>query len=1114
MTPDRYAQIQKAFLELRELDEQAQVERLAKLNRANPSVADEVTAMIEAERGAGSFMDKPLVNRDQRIEIETQDLNQKETDSAKETETPTHIGPYRVLQKIGEGGHGVVFMAEQLQPIRRKVAIKWIKRGMDSEMILARFEAEWQALAMMKHPSIANVIEAKSTENGQPYFVMELVHGIPIDEFCDQNKLTLLDRLAIFQQVCGAVHHAHQKGIIHRDIKPANVLITTDSGKPLAKVIDFGIAKALHMPLTEKTMFTEYGQIVGTLEYMSPEQALMSQTGIDVRSDVYSLGVLLYLLLTGETPVSRQELLRDGIWELKNILQSTQPKTPSTRITSRTDPQRWRDHAAGDSNWAKKLSGDLDWITMKAIAREPEHRYDSAADFASDIDRFLEDDAIEARPPSHWYKFQKFVRRNRIAATSAAIVGASILASIVALSLGYSQSQKNLADVIAANELIEEKSTQLGKALGKSEDFSRQLSKSLLRQTYENAWQSAIAGNYEDAKAQLEKVSEENRSQAWNLSMSLVKQYQLPVFRTGFESNIRVLAVDNLANRIAIINTASEIEIWDAASLELLHKLQLPAAIYTAISFSDRDSLLAGCAGKALVRVDLNGETYREVSELQFGSIRAIDYDENRKSWWLTTGSNLLYEASENNLEQKSKFQLSERIRHLAVSPDGNYVAVGSVKGNLFVVDTSASEYITTLKGQGNEVAALRWMNDSILTADVAGNAFEFAISDFNKLEKPANLKQVLKTPPQPIAGTFGSDAALFSAQLDGSVWWLSSTEQVPLRIFSDAARQLTWLNSLDRLFVAHPDGRICVLDRQEIMFRKNLASLPFQIAGGSASIEANIAATSHADGSLKTWNTSTGAQLQSVLMHTQEPLELDINTSGSKLASVGLDRKMLICELPDLKLEHRLNVSWGVRCTAFSPNGKFIAGPSDAEISKGKREGTIDIWDVKTGKAIQRLAGHQNWVLKMQFVREDELASLSVDGTVKIWSVSSGECIQTIDFSALGDASCIAINATNGEISLGHSDGVISVWDRDSGELLRSTIVAGGPLAGLSLIGIDGSTLMVAIENQNELLLIDRQLNTIASLTSGVGPIKAFRSRHNSVLLVGKSGLTKLLRL
>ena len=460
MTPEQYQAIQDAYLEIRECGAKLREAKMVELQNRTPELASQVRQLLNSESGDSSFLEKPLVQRNEKLELETKDIRQTIEETV---ELPKHIGPYRILQKIGEGGHGVVFMAEQSKPIRRKVAIKWIKPGMDSKMILARFEAERQALAMMNHPSIANVLDADTTESGHPYFVMELVHGVPIDQFCNDNQLSLNERLKLFQQVCSAVHHAHRKGIIHRDIKPGNVLVTVESGMPLAKVIDFGIAKALHMPLTEKTMYTEYGQIIGTLEYMSPEQALMSQSGIDVRSDVYSLGVLLYLLITGETPLSKNELLKKGIWELKNVLQNTRPETPSLRITSNDDPQRWRDHSQSPKTWLGHVKGDLDWVTMKALAKEPDNRYDSAADLDHDVENYLRGESVVARPPTTWYKLTKFVRRNRVAALISATLITAMLFSICALAWGYYQSQKSLIVVSDANKLVNEKAVALEK---------------------------------------------------------------------------------------------------------------------------------------------------------------------------------------------------------------------------------------------------------------------------------------------------------------------------------------------------------------------------------------------------------------------------------------------------------------------------------------------------------------------------------------------------------------------------------------------------------------------------------------------------------------------------
>lgn len=410
MDLEDYQKLQAIFHEIFALEEGAREKRLDELRSESPQMFPRIVELLKSQKTDSGFLSRALVQRNLEMEMKTYEWAH---DQAQSDPIPKTIGRYRILQKIGEGGHGVVYMAEQVSPIRRRVAVKCVKRGMDSQMILARFDAERQALALMSHPSIANVVDANETDDGQPYFVMELVHGIPIGQFCEDNELNLPERLELFCQVCDAVHHAHRKGVIHRDIKPSNVLVTVESGKPLAKVIDFGIAKAMHAPLTEKTMYTEYGQIVGTLEYMSPEQALMSQAGIDVRSDVYSLGVLLYLLLTGETPLSKSQLLKKGIWELQNMLQNSRPETPSLRITTGSQALRWRDKAHKPAAWLTRVKGDLDWITMKALAKEPEQRYDSAAQFGADVQNYLTGEAVSARPPTLRYRVSKFVKRNR-----------------------------------------------------------------------------------------------------------------------------------------------------------------------------------------------------------------------------------------------------------------------------------------------------------------------------------------------------------------------------------------------------------------------------------------------------------------------------------------------------------------------------------------------------------------------------------------------------------------------------------------------------------------------------------------------------------------------------
>jgi serine/threonine protein kinase/tetratricopeptide (TPR) repeat protein len=349
------------------------------------------------------------------------------------------IGPYKLLEQIGEGGMGLVFMAEQTHPVRRKVALKVLKPGMDTRQVVARFEAERQALAIMDHPHIARVFDAGTTggepgcvSSGRPYFVMELVRGVPITEYCDQRRLTTRERLELFALVCQAVQHAHQKGIIHRDLKPSNVLITQHDTVAVPKVIDFGIAKATTGPLTERTLFTNFAQLLGTPLYMSPEQAEMSGLDVDTRSDVYSLGVMLYELLTGTTPFESETLRKVGLDEMRRLIREDEPPTPSRRLSTlsaqacSTVSER---RGVDGRRLARMLCGDIDWIVMRALEKDRNRRYESASAFAADVQRYLKDEPVEACPPSAGYRLHKYVRRNRRPLMMVGIVAVALMAA-------------------------------------------------------------------------------------------------------------------------------------------------------------------------------------------------------------------------------------------------------------------------------------------------------------------------------------------------------------------------------------------------------------------------------------------------------------------------------------------------------------------------------------------------------------------------------------------------------------------------------------------------------------------------------------------------------------
>lgn len=359
--------------------------------------------------------------------------------AAERPELPHQIGPYRILEQLGEGGMGTVYLAEQKEPVRRRVALKVIKLGMDSKAVLTRFEAERRALAMMEHSCIAAVFGAGLTEHGQPYFAMEYVKGIPITEYCDQNKLSLKDRIELFQKVCSGVQHAHLKGVMHRDLKPSNVMVTLQDGKPQPKIIDFGLAKATDHHLVEATLFTEHGQIIGTPEYMSPEQAGLGGLDVDTRTDVYSLGVLLYELLVGELPFSRRSLHQAGLLEMQRLIREEEPEKPSTKIT--TIGAGAGDHANARrvdvAELKRRLRGDLDWIVLKALEKDRTRRYETSLELAADLQRHLEHHPVLASPPSSGYRIKKFLRRYRLQCAAAATVFVAIVGGGAIAVIGF-----------------------------------------------------------------------------------------------------------------------------------------------------------------------------------------------------------------------------------------------------------------------------------------------------------------------------------------------------------------------------------------------------------------------------------------------------------------------------------------------------------------------------------------------------------------------------------------------------------------------------------------------------------------------------------------------------
>ncbi len=469
---------------------------LEEIGRADPELRAKVERLIESAPPS-TFM-RTVVSDEQPLSM---------PGAARQTEGPgSTIGHYKLLQEIGEGGMGSVFLAAQEEPVKRRVAVKIIKQGMDTRQVVARFEAERQALALMDHPNIAKVLDAGATDSGRPFFVMELVKGIPIDAFCDKRRLDTGQRLELFILVCHAIQHAHLKGIIHRDIKPSNVMVVEDGPQPQPKVIDFGIAKATSQKLTEKTLFTNHGQLVGTPAYMSPEQAELSSLDIDTRTDVYSLGVLLYKLLTGSTPLQEKRLLSLGYGEMQRVIQEENPETPSTRLNTLQEEERTsvaRNRGVELNELRLLLKGDLDWIVMKALEKDRTRRYESASALAMDIRRQLNHEVVEAAAPSALYRFGKFARRHRALVGSIASVFIALLLGAVGMTVLFLQARAQRESAVTAWESAE-KQVSRAEAARRAEAELRTVAEAAERAarietTNATALASFLTGLFEDA---------------------------------------------------------------------------------------------------------------------------------------------------------------------------------------------------------------------------------------------------------------------------------------------------------------------------------------------------------------------------------------------------------------------------------------------------------------------------------------------------------------------------------------------------------------------------------------------------------------------------------------
>jgi WD40 repeat protein/serine/threonine protein kinase len=1082
--PDAFPNRSEKEIFFEALDKHTPEERAAFLDGAcgkDPARRARVEALLADHFQPDSFMKQPAVEG-ARPTIRVAPMI--------EEVAGTVIGRYKLLQQIGEGGCGVVYMAEQEEPVRRRVALKVIKLGMDTKQVIARFEAERQALALMDHPNIAKVLDAGASETGRPYFVMELVKGIPITRYCDEHHLSTVTRLGLFVLVCQAIQHAHQKGIIHRDIKPSNILVADHDGVPVPKIIDFGIAKATtDQRLTDKTLFTAFEQFIGTPAYMSPEQANLSGLDIDTRSDIYSLGVLLYELLTGKTPFAGTRMLDAGLDEIRRIIREEEPARPSTKLHT-LDVAEQTAVAQQRQTDPPKLShlirGDLDWIVMKALEKDRGRRYETANGLAMDIQRHLKNEPVVARPPSGSYRFQRMIRRNKLVCTAAGAVAVALLAGLGLSTWAFlreRQAHANArrllygADMNLAQQAWDQSNLSLlDQLLEETKTFpdrgfewyywQRQTHLSLKTLRGHRSWVDAVA--FSPDSRRIVTGSWDATAKLWDATGG-----QELLTLKGHTSTVTSVAFSRDGQRIVTGSYDGTAKVWDAASGRVLLTLKGHAGQVLSAAFSpDGRRIVTGgvdqtakvwdaASGQELLTLKGHASWVGSAAFSPDGRrIVTGSYDSTAKVWDVAGGPALLTLQCH-----------GAPIYSAAFSPDGRRIVIGSADHTATVWDANSGAQLLTLKGHTDNVLSAAFSRDGqrIVTGsrDRMVKVWD-AASGFELLTLKEHKEDVSSVAFSPDGRRIVTGSSDGTAKL-----WDAATDREPITLSGHSGFILSVSYSPDgqRIVTGSADKTARVWDTasgRELLILPGHSNL---VSAAVFSPDGQRIATGSDDHTAKVWDAASGRELLSLDEGSNWVHSVAFSPDGQRIVTgtaagstevwdAASGRKLLLFNGSFNGLDNGTYYPQGFFCmAAYSPDGQRIV--------TGSLDGTAKVWQAASGKRLLIIHASNNGVSSVAFSPDSRrIATGSQDRTAKVWDAASGRELLTL--KGHNDAvSSVAFSPDGQRIITGSQDRTAKLWDASSGRELLTLKGHEGGLVSSVAFSPDGLSVVTASWDQ-----------------------------------------------